>query len=292
MDSLKLGASMYVPCTHECLVPIGNGKKYQGLRSVIYCLEDAVSARELEQALFNLEKSLPQFDFKSPVLRFVRVRNPDVLKRVLSMAGIEHLEGFVLPKVTADNVDDYFSLIRGRRCSVMITLETRECFDDGEMIRLRNTLIEKGYDKKTLSLRIGGNDLLNVINMRRIRGKTIYETPIGHLICRLVGIFKPYGFQLSAPVCEYMNDNDTLNREIDQDLAHGLVGKTAIHPSQIDIIEKAYRVSPKQVEEANYILSSEAKAVYKMHDAMLEVATHSSWAKSLLKQADIFGVAA
>jgi citrate lyase beta subunit len=40
-------------------------------------------------------------------------------------------------------------------------------------------------------LRIGGNDLMKLIGIRRPRDRTIYQTPIGYVIANLVTIFKP-----------------------------------------------------------------------------------------------------
>lgn len=68
--------------------------------------------------------------------------------------------------------------------------------------------------------------------MRRPRGATLYQTPIQNGQ-RFVGIFKPYGFYLSAPVCEFFDEVDLLAAEVQQDLWHGLTGKTAIHPSNL-----------------------------------------------------------
>src|SRR5690554_5994198 len=104
MDSQSLGATLYVPTTHAQLAPIANGEKYPTLRSVIFCTEDAVSSQELPAALANLEQSLAQFTPEAPLLRFVRVRNPQVLEQVLSMPHIERVQGFVFPKVTVANL--------------------------------------------------------------------------------------------------------------------------------------------------------------------------------------------
>ena len=184
MESLELGASLYVPTTHNEMVAIGNSEKYPNLRSVIYCTEDAVSESELESALQKLEEALPHLSTNKTMKRFIRVRNPEVMAHVVKMRGIGQIQGFVLPKVTNQNVHQYFNLIKGTDFVAMVTLETRECFDGGEMSKLRNTMIEQGYDKQTLALRIGGNDLLNVIGMRRVRGKTIYQTPVGQVISK------------------------------------------------------------------------------------------------------------
>ena len=65
-----------------------------------------------------------------------------------------------------------------------------------------------------------------------------------------------------------------LAHEMEEDIAHGLVGKTAIHPSQVALIEQHYRVHRSDVEAALRIMDSASPAVFKMHDSMCEVATH------------------
>ena len=80
-----------------------------------------------------------------------------------------------------------------------------------------------------------------------------------------------------------------LDQEVIEDLAHGLIGKTAIHPSQVELIEKHYRVSEEDVEMALRIIDKDSPAVFKMHNTMCEVATHSSWANRVVAQARIFG---
>jgi len=99
-------------------------------------------------------------------------------------------------------------------------------------------------------LRIGGNDLNESFGIRRPRSFTLYETPIGNVIAQLLTIFKPLWFSLSAPVFENLDDVVTLRKEIKLDLAHGLIGKTAIHPTQVPAIESAYAVDVEDYEMA------------------------------------------
>jgi citrate lyase beta subunit len=68
------------------------------------------------------------------------------------------------------------------------------------------------------------------------------------------------------------------------------VGKTAIHPSQVALIEQHYRVHHSDVEAALRIMNPESPAVFKMHDSMCEVATHRAWAHGVVEQARIFGI--
>src|SRR5437667_4800024 len=170
---LQLGASLYVPCTRGDLVQIGNRRKYPHLRSVIFCTEDAVRAEDLPRALDNLQGLLRHLE-PADLRRFVRVRNPAVLRAVLQMEGVERLGGFVLPKVTRHNLEQYLpAWTSPHRFDLMMTLETVEVFDVAEMIALRELLLQPPLCERVLSLRVGGNDLFNLLAMRRPRGLTV-----------------------------------------------------------------------------------------------------------------------
>jgi citrate lyase beta subunit len=287
---LRLGASLYVPATRDGLPAIGNGHKYPFLRSVIFCTEDAVHERDVPLALDNLAAALRRFE-PADVLRFVRVRNPGVLKSVLSMEGAGRLAGFVLPKVTIANLDDYFGLIPGdSHFAVMPTLETVEAFDPSALRKLRTRLAMDHYRRRLLALRIGGNDLLNLLGLRRPSADTVYETPLALTIAQLVTTFRPHGFCLTAPVFEALDRPDVLASEVERDLGYGLFGKTAIHPSQVPVIESRYRVRAEELQAADRILDHGAAPVFRLHGTMCEPATHRAWAELVRERAAIYGV--
>jgi citrate lyase beta subunit len=81
-----------------------------------------------------------------------------------------------------------------------------------------------------------------------------------------------------------------LEQELALDMAHGLVGKTAIHPSQIAVIHRALQVSLEDLNSARQILSEAAPAVFKFNDAMCEPATHYKWAQKIIERAHWQGV--
>ncbi|KFC73668.1 HpcH/HpaI aldolase/citrate lyase family protein [Massilia sp. LC238] len=285
----SLGASLYVPANHKDLARIANGEKLPDARSLIFCLEDAIADRELSWSLFNLSVVLANMRSEVTAERFVRVRNPEVMARVLAMPGAEKLSGFVLPKITRHNFDTYFRLVRDTSHVLMPTLETAEVFSDSEMQQLRAVFEGPGVRHRILALRIGGNDLLALLGLRRPRGMTIYRTPLGPVIARLVTTFRPWGFALTAPVFEYLDLPELLDQEVLEDLAHGMVGKTAIHPTQIAPIEQHYQVRPQDLAVARAILDEASPAVFRMNDAMCEVATHRAWAERLVEQSHRFG---
>ncbi len=285
----SMGASLYVPANHKYLLDIANGDKLPGVRSLIFCTEDAVADRELSWALFNLAVVLENMRTDVAAERFVRVRNPEVLARVLAMKGAHKLAGFVIPKATRHNLESYVKLVRGTDHMLMPTLETAEVFSESEMEAFRELLQSPGIRNRILALRIGGNDLLALLGLRRPRGMTIYRTPLGPAIARLVTIFRPYGFALTAPVFEHLDLPELMDQEVQEDLAYGMVGKTAIHPTQVAPIEAHYKVKPQDLEAARAILDPNSPAVFKLHESMCEVATHRAWAERMVAQSHLFG---
>lgn len=290
-DYLKLGASLYVPATRSDILAVANNEKLPQLKSVIFCLEDAVLESDLPKALANVSAMLRKLAPTPTKLRFIRVRDVEVLKHCLRLENIERIDGFVLPKVTLASFKEYVAVLPAESTfKLMPTLETREALDMVEMTALRNFILENGLLSRVLSLRIGGNDLLNLFGLRRSTTRTMYDSPLRLIISQLVACFRPYGFNLTSPVCELLYERDILNAEVSLDLEHGLFGKTAVHPDQIGLIEQHYRVDADQVASARAILSETAAAVFQRDGRMCEPATHRNWAEALLARAEIYGV--
>jgi len=290
-DPLHLGASLYVPATHPDLYTVGTGERYPALRSMIACTEDAIQAHDLPRALSRLAGVLPAWDAGRGPLRFLRVRDPATLEAVLALEGTAALTGFVLPKVTAEGVRDYLDLLGPRSThALMLTVETREVFGSADLERLRDLVLEGEFNVPVI--RFGGNDLLSSLGLRRTPGLTAYDTPLGTWIDRVVGAFVPWGFTVTAPVYEWMDDPATLARETAQDVNRGLMGKTAIHPAQVPVIEAAYRVDPGALEQARAILAENAPAVFRLGGGMCEPATHTRWALNTVRRAEVYGVQA
>ena len=287
----QLGATLYMPALKEDACDLISGKRHPGLKSLVLCLEDAVRDDEVEQAVRQLGITLRTMSMqqRSSVLTFVRPRDPDMLVRLMRMNGIDRIDGFVLPKITAGSLDRWTDGLGSSLHWIMPTIETAEAFDPTEMKRLRDKL--STLRDRVLAIRIGGNDLLSCLGARRSRVRTIYDGPLGPVISALVGTFIPHGFEMTAPVLELYGDSDLLREEVARDLEHGLSAKTAIHPSQIEIIHDAYRVSADDFDDAQRILSEDAPAVFGSHGAMCEPQTHRVWAARIAERAAHYGVA-
>ena len=154
-------------------------------------------------------------------------------------------------------------------------------FDVVQMRELAAALANHPCRQRIIALRIGGNDLMNVVSLRRSREFTLYDGPMGYVIKMLVSVLATRDFALTAPVCEHIDDRQIMDRELALDMLHGLVGKTAIHPSQIGIIEAALMVSASDHADALRILNS-SQAVFNSQGAICEPSTHRLWASTTL----------
>ena len=295
LGPLHLGASMYSPATLDVdvLVSIGNGSKYPTLRSTIIDTEDSVRSDELHQALRNIKHMLPHLEADGGPLRFIRVRSPAVLGHVLRMQNIERIDGFVLPKITAENLSHYLiDLGADDTFSLMPTLETIEALDPIEMKKLRKIMLEPSVRDKILCLRVGGNDLNSLYHVRRPITRTIYETAVGSRIEDLASTFIPYGFDMTSVVFEGCEPRhmDVFNEEVQLDMLQGFVGKTVVHPRQIEIVESNLQVGEDELADAQRIIDVDALAVFKSGGRMCEPATHRSWAEQIIARAKVYGV--
>ncbi len=292
LTALSLGATLYMPATRTDLWDAVSGSKYPALRSLVICLEDAVAESDLPQGLAHLQQLLHRLATcpRQPgaPLIFVRPRHQRMAAQLCEWPLIHQIDGMVLPKFDASTEQSWRRSVLPELL-IMPTLESASVFDPGAMRDLRDRLLEQ--PAQILALRIGGNDLLACLGLRRPRQFTLYQTPIGPLIAQLAGIFLPSGLALTAPVCEYFQDSALLEQELVQDLLHGLSAKTIIHPCQIDTVHRALQVDPLDHAAAQAILRPTADAVFQQQGAMLEPATHRAWAQRVVARAAMYGLA-
>lgn len=289
-----LGATLYMPATREDILDVVFRKKLPELRSLVICLEDAVADIDLETALRNLGSLLSAIYQRGgrpadgPLL-FVRPRDSEMAAVLNEWPLMAHVDGFVVPKLTLRNLGAWERAVTNPNLCLMPTLETHDVYNPGAMVELGQALKAK-LDHRIIALRIGGNDLMGCLGLRRNPATTLYSTPMSYVIPMLAGIMGSQGFALTAPVFEQLATPNLLKEELALDIAHGLVGKTAIHPSQITIIQDMLRVSLEDFNCAKLIVNDVAPAVFRHNDAMCEPATHYKWATNILERAKWHGI--
>lgn len=291
-----LGATLYMPALRDDILDIVFRRKLPQLRSLVVCLEDAVAEADVATALEKLHCLLTNIAqrggrlAKGPLL-FVRPRDAAMAATLNDWPLIKHIDGFVLPKISLSNLSAWSAAVTNPNLLLMPTLETADVFNPSAMVELGSAL-KSTLEKRIIALRIGGNDLLGCLGLRRNSQTTLYDTPMGYAIPMLVSIMGTQGFALTAPVFEQLASSQLLEAELELDIAHGLVGKTAIHPSQINTIQHSLRVSLDDLNSANLLLSDSAPAVFQYKGVMCEPATHLKWAMNIVERAKWYGVKA
>lgn len=289
MIAIELGASLYVPALNPAASALAYGQN-PDLRSIVICLEDAVRDDQVDLALLGLRRILADFARRAPLIHvYVRPRNVEMLIQISRYPGIDRVAGFVLPKVTTRSLPTWLSALMHDSHRIMPTIEGEEAFDRNALARLCDQL--RPYTERVTAIRIGGNDILGLLGIRRSRRRTAYDGPLGNVIRDIVGTFVPNGFSIAAPVFEHFSSPDILRQEVEQDIEHGLLTKTAIHPSQIDVIHGLYRPSALEMADARAILDKDAPAVFGLNGSMGEPTTQSRWAGTIIKRAQVHGVA-
>ncbi len=291
-----LGATLYMPATRNDLADVIIRNKIPGLRSLVICLEDAVSEEDIPKGLENLQAILAELAEPANILNrhkiplvFIRPRHEAMAADLVKNFPPSAVDGLVLPKFTENSLPVWWEIVAGTSLNLMPTLETADVFDVQKMTSLASVLEQHPVRERIVAIRIGGNDLMSVISMRHPRDQTLYDTPMGYVVKMLVAVFASRGFSLTAPVCEQIENTELLLRELALDVSHGLVGKTAIHPSHLEIIHNALMVDQDEYNDALCILNS-SQAIFKSQGAMCEPATHRRWASSVLERARHCGI--
>lgn len=287
-DAYGLGATLYMPVIHHNVPHILSGKMSCEASSIVLCLEDALAENDVERGIMFLRSALKNVDHDGRLRVFVRPRSLEMAHRLASMRDIQNIEGFVAPKVRPETAADWLQLTQDSGLRIMPTLETAEYFDPLKISALRDIL--KAFDHRLISaIRLGGNDLLGALGLRRQQGITSWEGPLGHILAMCSSMLVSAGYPVAAPVFDIIHDLETLKREVERDVAAGFISKTAIHPCQIPIIHQAMCVSQEDVIQARAILEKDAKAVFQIGGVMCEPSTHHNWAERILARHRIFG---
>jgi len=305
----SVGPLLYMPALREDIADkLSTG--LQGLRSAAICLEDTIRDDMVEEAernlLFQLDMLADRKCERLPDI-FIRVRSPEQLDRLSRMPDkmMELVRGFILPKIDDETFEEYVPCLN-EVFSRIGRLYIMPIIENPSFLRLstRYQKLERLYDslmtmrEHILNVRIGGNDFCKALNLTPDIDSTVYDIlPVGRLISDIAAVFAGE-FTVSAPVWNYFEGGspkwrEGMLREMKTDRLIGLVGKTIIHPSQIDVVNEAMKISAADYEDARLITEKSGEVqVIKSSDGgrMYENKVHMGWAEKTLALAEIYGV--
>ena len=318
-DILKysIGTNLYTNGFKNFYKKIVDGE-FLNLGSISICFEDATREEDLgicEENVRVMLEGLKIWKEKNPnayvPLLFVRIRNLEQFKSFTKNTKKEYLKlitGFIFPKFNSENGRGYFEYL------TELINDTNEVFyampiieDEkviykesriDELIKIKN-IIDENKDV-VLNIRVGGTDFSSKFGLRRSKENTIYNIGVvSDCLFDILNMFSRQGseYVISAPVWEYFSSD--LNseemqgfiREIKMDKENGFIGKTIIHPLQINIVNALYAVTFEEYTDAKGVLKAK-DGVFKGYgdNKMNEAKPHTNWAKKILKRAEVFGV--
>ena len=309
-----VGALLYCPANHESISQSIIQERFGTKYSLALCLEDTIKDTCLDEAEHQLISSLKTVyqekqmkNFYIPKI-FIRVRRPeqipDLFQRLDEAADL--LTGFIFPKFALDNADSYITAITQLNATSGRTIYMMPIFESPSMIHLQNrnhilyTLKEKldQVSEYVLNIRVGGNDLCHAFGFRRHSNESIHDIrPVANIFSDIMTVFG-MDYVISGPVWEYYSGEhweSGLKHELNQDRLCGFLGKTAIHPNQIQVINDSYTVSRSDYDDAMAILhwdehSNKLVSGSASNDRMNEYKTHYHWAKRILFLAEYYGI--
>lgn len=313
--SYSVGPLLYCPAANKTVSFSVTNQRFGKNYSLALCLEDTIgdsSVAEAEEILLTTLKEITQARSKNgfylPKL-FIRVREPrqmhSLYQRLGDSAGL--LTGFIAPKFDLDRGPSYIEeLSRINGCStnpvymmpilespLMIHLQKRH-----EMLYAMKEKLDAVWDL-ILNVRVGGNDLCHAFGFRRKSAETIYDVrPVANILSDIMTVFG-IDYILSGPVFEYYDGpgwKEGLEEEVRKDRLNGFVGKTVIHPNQIEVVNRGYAVSQSDYDDASTIINWQPDSLLLVSGSsengrMNEYKTHYNWARRTLALHSVYGLA-
>jgi len=229
--SYMIGATLYMPATKESIAQDVITKKFQELVSMVIDLEDAIGDNQLDEAEALLVKHLETIYFALAndiitiddlPLIFVRVRNPEQLKRINSKIGIYNkvLTGYVFPKFSYKNAEEFLQILDDINTEdtilyAMPILESTEFIYKEERLAslMKTKEILDAYSKYILNIRVGCTDFCGLYGIRRNVDTTIYDVSvIRDCLADIINVFNRQedSYVISGPVWEYFSKEERI----------------------------------------------------------------------------------
>ncbi|MCG8700789.1 MAG: HpcH/HpaI aldolase/citrate lyase family protein [Bacteroidales bacterium] len=287
-----LGALLYYPAIKNGLLNFI--RTNVNLKSIVFCLEDAIGDNQVAQAqktllvqLKDLKKLYASGEISFLPLMFLRVRSPQHLNEILQEFSeiLDLLTGFVFPKFDTKVAESYFKIFNRTKQHCSTPLYACPTLEGAEIIEREKRLdslkcIKEVLDENresVLNIRLGSTDFLGLFRMRRDVNYTIYDISImKDCIGDIVNFFcrrnSPY--VVSGGVWEFFPERETRDKtmavnllnhpaqkklieEVKLDMINGLWGKTAIHPSQLFPIQASHIMTFEDYHDALDVVSDE-----------------------------------
>lgn len=215
--------------------------------SVIFDLEDAVNVSEKDSARILLSHYLTMFPYEKNMEIIVRINSYDfydLFTHDLNMLPLDKIDTIMLPKASTSSLKALVSVLEEKEKELNLKKEIKII----ALIELAKSLVEVNEiakEKRVTGLFLGAEDLsLDMSFERTSSGDEI-------LFARSLIVTVARAYNLDAIDTPYTDVSNIygLNTDALKAKSFGMNAKAAIHPNQINTINRVY--SPTK-EEINY----------------------------------------
>lgn len=316
MDFLRyaVGALLYVPAIQMEMLKKCINREIEGIISLAICLEDSVGVYGEEEAIKNIEeifrvlRCINERNEQIPLI-FIRPKNVLQINRIgyILQANKDLISGIIIPKANGEIIYNFLEALDQLECGelyIMPIIESMEFilanYKQEAFTKLYDVI--SNYKNRILNVRIGVTDLLGSFKCRRNSNLTIYDNVVFNSFASDILSFINDGslnIPISGGVSEYYNmlKEDILEsylKEIQIDKLNGFIGKTVIHPLQMNIVQAMSIITYEDYMDAKKILQNVnskfavSGSVYS--ERMNEVNPHLLWSEKIMKLSEVYGV--
>ncbi|MHA1631149.1 MAG: HpcH/HpaI aldolase/citrate lyase family protein [Candidatus Heimdallarchaeota archaeon] len=249
---------LYIPGNHPAMIQ--NAEIY-GADSLIFDLEDSIPLTEKDTARILVRNAIQALNFgRSEVTVRINGINTPFLEKDLEAIVPTKPDGLLLPK--AETEEDILFLHER-----ITELEKKHGLPVGKiriMPIIETALGVVNVEKivaapRIAAVGIGGEDLTADIGAIR--------TPDGreleYISSKIIVACAAYHIQAIDTVFADINDQEGLFQATKRAISRGFQGKSVIHPSQIEVVHRAFMPSEEEIEKAKRIVKAYRESLKK-----------------------------
>ncbi len=267
------------PLWRSLLFVPANNKKFvakahtRDADAIILDLEDSVAPSQKDSARSELPAAAQQIaNNETDVV--VRI-NSESIDKDISAASTEHISAIVVPKVNDKNVlltvDKILTLREKERCLPAGKIRLLAQIED---VRALVNLDEiAASTPRLLGMSLGSEDFSASARMSPTKETLYWPNLQVAFACRRADIL-PFGFPDSITLIENL---DAMTEAARLAVDMGMVGAFCIHPTQVDILNKAMTPSDEEISNAKLLVSefekskAEGNAVFVFEGKMVDL---------------------
>lgn len=222
-------------------------------------LEDSVSATQKKTARDNIIQKLKKINSKNKLKSiFIRVNdlNSEYIEQDINETISSKISGYIIPKFeSADKVKKIADFISKKEKEKDIAQKTKLIL----MVESPKGVLElnniKKISNRVIAIALGGEDYLSGVSLF---SETSFD--ILDFARKMVLLYAQSGNLLAIDtVHKNYKDLNGLKIETDKIVRMGFNGKLAIHPNQIEIINKSFTPTDEVIKRAQAILEHKDK---------------------------------